>query len=96
MNVSVHYVRLNVVDHFSKGKLFIIQLSEVVSGGWLTVGWKLFKLFHFQLSTFLDRRGSLDWPDPRERPGPRVREECRDLADCLDPLETPAREDREV
>ena len=46
--------------------------------------------------TFFDCRGSLAWLDPRERPGPRVREECRDLADCLDPLETPAREDREV
>ena len=46
--------------------------------------------------TFFDCRGSLAWLDPRERPGPRVREGCRDPVVCQDLQETQDREDREV
>jgi hypothetical protein len=40
--------------------------------------------------------GSLVCLDPREKEGPRVREECRDPVVCRDLQETQDREDREV
>ena len=83
-----------MVDHFSKGKLLIFHLSEVVSGGRPDSRLETFETF--SVSTFIDRRESPDWLDPRERPAPRVREGCRDPVVCPALQETQDREDREV
>ena len=84
-----------MVDHFSKGKLFIFHLSQVVSEGRADYRLETFETFP-SLNSFIDRRESPDWLDPRERPAPRVREGCRDPAVSRDLQETPDREDREV